>query len=88
MSKDSLIGLVAKLTKQQTNRPYFQNIPIGTKFIIVDQINTPAYDLTGYFLNYPPQYLDGGEHCYTGYIEKGSWEIVGTIVGCIEELRR
>ena len=84
----SLIGQVARLTKQQTNRSYFSEMPIGTKFIIVEEhLDMPAYDLTGYFLNYPPQKLTNGMFHYTGYIEKGSWETVGTISEIVKELR-
>ena len=84
---ESKLGLVAQLTKKQTSRAYFENIPIGTKFIIVDEHdNMPAYELTGYFLNYPPQKLGDNKFHYTGYIEKGSWEIVGTVADCIGAL--
>jgi len=84
---ENRIGLVAQLTKKQTKRLYFENIPVGTKFIIVDEHNDmPAYELTGYFLNYPPQPLGNNEFHYTGYIEKGSWEIVGTLSDYIKEL--
>lgn len=76
--KETKIGLLAQLTKQQTDRVYFSNIPVGTKFIIVAEMDTPAYDLTGYFIKYPPQNT-GGEFHFTGYIERGSWEIIGTI---------
>jgi hypothetical protein len=83
----SLLGQVARLIKKQTNRAYFSEIPIGTKFIIVAEHNDmPAYELTGYFLNYPPQKLLGERYHFTGYIEKGSWEIVGSINDCISEL--
>lgn len=85
---ESKLGLVAKLTKKQTNRTYFSEIPIGTKFIIVDEHNNkPAYELTGYFLNYPPQILSDGRSHFTGYIEKGSWEIVGSVSEIVDELR-
>jgi len=84
----SNLGLVAKLTKKQTFRHYFSGIPIGTLFIIVEEHNPPlpAYDLTGYFLNYPPQELTNGKFHYTGFIEKGSWEIVGEVNDCIKEI--
>jgi len=81
------IGLIAKLIKRQSNRAYFSEIPIGTKFIIVDNIDTPAYDLTGYFLNIPPQKLSEGKFHYTGYIEKGTWELIGGIGYIIDELK-
>jgi len=83
----SLIGQIGVLTKRQTNRAYFSEIPVGTKFIIVAKhTDMPAYELTGYFLNYPPQKLTGNRFHYTGYIEKGSWELVGTISDCISDL--
>lgn len=82
------LGQVARLVKQQTNRRYFSEIPIGTKFIIVEEHNDMnAYDLTGYFINYPPQMLQNGKCHFTGYIEKDSWELVGDISDIIEELR-
>jgi hypothetical protein len=84
---ESKIGLVARLIKRQTNRAYFSEIPIGTKFIIIEEHNDrPVYDLTGYFLNYPPQKLSDGQFHYTGYIEKGSYEILGTLNDWISEL--
>ena len=84
---ESKLGLVAKLTKKQTNRVYFSEIPIGTKFIIVAEHNDmPAYELTGYFLKYPPQKLTNGRYHYTGYIEKGSWELVGNVNDIVNEL--
>jgi len=74
------VGLVAELTKQQTNRAYFSDIPIGTKFIILEEYNDlPTYDLLGYFLYTPPQELSNDSYHYTGYIEKGSWKLLGTI---------
>lgn len=73
-------GLIAELTKKQSNREYFGDIPVGTKFIIIEEHgHMPAYDLTGYFINYPPQKLSNGAYHFTGYIEKGSWRIVGEI---------
>ena len=80
------IGLLAELTKRQTNRAYFSELPIGTKFIIVDEINTPAYDLTGYFLRCEPHILTSGKQHFTGYIEKDSWKIIGEIKDNIEAL--
>ena len=83
----SKLGLVAEITKKQTNRTYFENIPIGTKFIIVaEHDNMPAYDLTGYFLKYPPQKLNNNKFHYTGYIQKGSWKVVGTIADYVGTL--
>lgn len=77
--KEKLVGLVARLTKKQTNRNYFSDMPNGTFFIITDAHDSmPAYELTGYFLDYPPQKTGNGFH-YTGYIERGTWEIVGTV---------
>lgn len=92
MKNLKLIGLVAQLTKKQTDRFYFSKIPIGTKFIIIDiHDNLPAYDLTGKFLDYPPQILDDGTAHYNGYIEKGSWELVEIneehFENCFEELQ-
>ena len=85
---ENKIGLVAKLIKRQTNRAYFSDIPIGTKFIIVaEHDDMPAYELTGYFLNFPPQKLSEGLYHYTGYVEKGSWELVGTIADCIDDIK-
>lgn len=84
----SKIGLIAKLTKRQSNRAYFSEIPIGTKFIIVEEHGgMPSYDLTGYFLNYPPQKLSEGKFHFTGYIEKGTWELVGDLISVVGELR-
>ena len=82
----SKIGMLAELTKRQTNRKYFSNLPIGAKFIIVDEIDLPAYDLTGYFLRCEPHILSNGNYHFTGYIEKGSWKLIGEIKDNIEVL--
>jgi hypothetical protein len=85
---ESKLGLVAQLIKKQTNRAYFSEMPIGTTFIIVDEHDDmPTYELTGYFLNYPPQILPDGRSHFTGYIEKGSWEIIGSVNDIVDELR-
>lgn len=86
---ESKIGLIAKLTKKQTDRYYFSDIPIGTYFIIVgEEPPGSVYDLIGYFLNYPPQYSSNDMYHYIGLIEIGSWEIVGTIEDNIEILNQ
>lgn len=82
----SKIGMLAELTKRQTNRGYFSSLPIGTKFIIIDEINLPAYDLTGYFLNCEPQILANDNYYFTGYIENGSWKLIGEIKDNIKVL--
>lgn len=82
----SKIGMLGELTKRQTNRQYFSKLPVGTKFIIVDEIDLPSYDLTGYFLRCEPHILDNGEYYFTGYIEKGSWRLIGEIKDNIEVL--
>ncbi len=75
-----MIGQLARLTKKQTNREYFSNIPIGTYFIITDTHNyMPAYELTGYFIGIQPKILADGTPHFTGYIERGSWELVGNV---------
>ena len=85
----SNVGHICEITKKQTNREYFSEIPIGTKFIIIDEhCHMPAYDVTGYFINYPPQINKDGEYHYTGYIEKDSWKIVGKIADNIEILNK
>ena len=75
---ETKIGLLAELTKKQTNRDYFSSLPVGTKFIIVEEIKLPAYDLTGYFINVKPQIIKGKSY-HLGYIEKGTWKIIGDI---------
>ena len=75
-----MIGKLARLTKKQTNRDYFSSIPIGTYFIITDTHNhMPAYDLTGFFIGVMPNILRNGDLHFTGYIEKNSWELIGSI---------
>jgi hypothetical protein len=77
----TMIGQLAKIIKKQTDRVYFSNIPIGTHFIIIDiHDNMPAYELTGYFIGIEPKILSDETPHFTGYIEKGSWELVGNIV--------
>ena len=82
-----MLGKIAELTKRQTGRYYFENIPIGTKFIIVEEnLNMPAYDVTGYFLNYPPQH-NGEKYHFTGYIEKGTYKVLGEVKDNINLMR-
>jgi hypothetical protein len=85
----SKIGLLAKLIKQQADRPsYFSLLPIGTLFIIIEEIDTPGYDLTGYFIRPEiPHIIADGSYYFTGYIERGSWEIIGEIKDHIELLK-
>ena len=84
----SLVGQVAMLTKKQTNRTYFSEIPIGTKFIIVEQyFDNPFFDFVGYFLNYPPQIVLKEQYHYTGFIEKDSWVLIGSINEIVTDLR-
>lgn len=74
------VGLIGELTKQQTSRAYFSNIPVGTKFIILEEYkDLPSYDLLVYFLYPPPQKLANDSYHYTGYVEKSSWKLLGTI---------
>ena len=81
------IGLLAELIKKQTNRDYFSELPIGTKFIIVDEVDLPGYDLQGYFLRCKPHVLSEGNYYFTGYIDRGSWRIIGEIKDNIGILR-
>lgn len=83
-----ILGKLARLTSKQTNRRYFSEIPIGTLFIIVDEIDTPAYDITGLFLGIIPQVLGNGDIHSTGYIEKNTWELVGDIEDNIELIKK
>jgi len=39
------IGMIGELTKKQTDREYFSTLPIGTKFIILEEIDLPAYEI-------------------------------------------
>lgn len=84
----SKIGLIAELTKKQTNRAYFQDIPIGTKFIITAEHDDDSYyyDLTGYFLYTIPQIYSNNTGHFTGYIEKGSWKVIGDAKEFFKEL--
>lgn len=80
-------GMLAKLTKKQTEREYFSDLPIGTFFIIVGEIDLPGYDLTGYFIGVNPV-LPNGICQFTGYIEKGSWELIGEIKDNLHHLTK
>ncbi len=73
------VGTLARLTKRQTNRAYFSDLPVGTLFIVKEEIDLPAYDLLGYFLGCEPQKLNDGTLHHTGYVERGSWEIIGDV---------
>jgi hypothetical protein len=46
----------------------------------------PAYELTGYFIGIKPNILSDGTPHFTGYIERGSWELVGNIADNIGAL--
>ncbi len=72
-------GYIGKLTKKQTNRVHFRDIPIGEKFLVLNSVNLPAYDVLGLFVNHTPQTLNNGEEHYSGYLEKNSYEIIGSI---------
>lgn len=68
---------IARLTKKQDNkREHFGEMPVGTRFIVVKDIDLPAYNVLGFFFEYPPQVLkeSSGAELYTGYVEKGTWE--------------
>lgn len=69
---------IARLTKKQDKkREHFGEMPIGTRFVIIKDLDLPAYDVLGFFFEYPPQQFSEqglGAELYTGYVEKGTWE--------------
>lgn len=81
-----LVGKLAMLTKKQTNRYYFSDMPIGTYFIIIEEINIGAYDLLGFFIGVTPNKIGNAIHC-TGYVESGSWIELGSIEDNIQVLK-
>jgi hypothetical protein len=81
-----LVGRLAMLTKKQTNRYYFSDLPIGTYFIIIEEINIGAYDLLGFFIGVEPNKIGNAVHC-TGYVESGSWIELGSIEDNIQVLK-
>jgi len=76
---DPINGLLAEITKKQENRGYFSKLPIGTKFIIIDRVDLPAYDIIGYFLYSEPHLLENGRCHHTGYLDRDSWKIIGEV---------
>ena len=81
-------GKLARLIERQTHRVYFSELPVGTLFVILEEIDLPAYDLLGLFLAAKPHHLRDGSLHFTGYIERGSWEILGSVEDCIGFLRQ
>jgi hypothetical protein len=77
--RNKQFGKIGVLTKQQSNRTHFSDIPIGEKFIVLNLLSLPAYNALAYFINYPPQILENGEKSYTGYVERGTWEVIGNL---------
>jgi len=84
--KSTKKGLVGELTKLQSqDRGYFKDLPIGTKFIITEEMyDSSTYDLIGYFLYYYPQNLKNPDYHYTGFIEKNTYKIIGTMEDCVK----
>jgi hypothetical protein len=84
MRKKNIVGMIGELTeKQNSDREYFSEIPIGTKFIIIGRLkhmmdNTSCYDIRSYFLYIEPQIRNNKKLHFTGYIEKGTWKLLGT----------
>lgn len=83
----SNIGKLGILTKKQSNRGYFSNIPVGTPFLILEEINLPAYDLSVNFLNTYPQKLSENTYYSCGYVEKGTWRLLGDVKDYIDTLK-
>ena len=74
-------GDILILTKRQTGRGYFGQIPIGTRAVVVDidpqVIKIGYYDATVVFEGYKQEIMDNLGHrqnFHTGYIEKGSYK--------------
>lgn len=81
----SIIGMIGELTRIQRGRTHFQDMPVGTRFVIIDKHDIPGYDITGYFIKYPPQRISTNEYYFTGYVARGTWKIVGNIADCIAD---
>jgi len=79
-----MVGMIGELTKKQnSNREYFRDIPIGTKFMIINMLSNPRtiadnYDIRAYFLFIEPQARISNKFHFTGYVEKGTWKLLGT----------
>ena len=84
----SKLGLLGRLTKKLENREYFSTLPVGTLFIVIDEIETPAYDLTGLFIMTKPKRITFDKYHFSGYINKGSYEILGKVEDCVEFLKQ
>jgi hypothetical protein len=81
------VGYLAEITKKQSNRKYFSDLPIGTKFIITKILNWENYDLHGYFLNVMPQNLKSGPYFF-GYINRGTWKVIGPLAENIDKINK
>ena len=72
-------GDIGRLINPQTHREHFSEMPIGEKFMVLTRVDLPGYDALAVFPNFPPQILDNGAPHVTGYLDRGSYEIVGSI---------
>jgi hypothetical protein len=75
---DKKFGLIGKLIKK-TTRNHFSDMPIGEKFMVISDYNTLGYDAMAVFPNFKPRAVDFFHESYTGLLEKGSYEIIGSI---------
>ncbi len=83
----SIIGMIGELTRIQKGRAHFQDMPVGTRFVIIDKHDIPGFDITGYFIKYPPQRISTNEYYFTGYVARGTWKLVGNIADCIADFQ-
>ena len=87
-------GDIAELTKKQADREHFSEIPIGTRCLILNEVNLPGYDALAHFNTIPPQKssdLDSDKYFefhYQGYLDRGSYKIIGTIFKNPELLKK
>jgi hypothetical protein len=77
---DIKFGAIGRLTKQMANRVHFGEMPVGELFMALNEMDSPAYDALAVFPNYKPQ-IDKvtGTATYTGYLNRGHYEIIGNV---------
>lgn len=77
--RDKNFGLIGELTKRQGSRFHFGEMPIGERFMILNSVDLPGYDNLAVFPNFKPQQTSNGHNTYTGYLNRGSYRIIGSI---------
>lgn len=79
-------GTIVKLIKKQSNRYLFSDIPVGTKCVVIREVDLPSYDLLVAFDYELPEeeireiqgnyIVIGKTRQNTMYLERGTWKLL------------